>query len=496
MKKTQNKEIRKISHFSAITIIVGAAIGVGIFFKNKELIKLANGNLLLVLLTWIIAAVGIICLAWSLGKISNIKESNRGILGWTSVFTPRWFHKSVANYKKLFFIPIMIFGLSLYVTQSLVKAGLTLNSNFTILLVSFTIFCWLMITNLISLRFSEISQWIMTFMQMIPLVIIPILAFINFGNVGDGSTIWQKEISERPVGLAGVSKMMVLILGLPSVLFSFGGFHSIATQRDNLQKPQKLGQALVIGTVVIIITYLFLTIAFNVGSSDGTHEQINMPIWAKSIFEICIAAGIMSIINGLLISVLTQWRNMMLENESNDLKKLHQVIFKKSPQVSSIKQQSWTIWIFFLAIITLFYLVFGMIGIYVFNNPKGSVGNGLYEIANILTNYMGLVILSIISTTVLGALIRAKRLKDSEIDFKFKIIAIIAITLFYVSLIFTMIGAIVDLTGFQGADSASNTIKMIVFLLTIGLSVLLGIINIFRENRQQNKREIIAMGTE
>lgn len=497
MKKNKQTKSAKISHLSAIIIILGAAIGAGIFFKNGELISMSQGNLALVIVTWLIAAIGIICLALALSRLSQIKETNRGLLGWTSVFTPRWFHKSVANYKKLFFVPIMIFALSLYITSSLVDAGLNLKNGYLVLLVAFSIFCWLMITNIISLKFSEVFQWIITIMQTLPLVIIPILAFMNFGNVGPGNTIWQKDQVDSFLGLGGISKFMVLILGLPSVLFSFGGFHAIATQRDNLKKPHKLGKALVWGIVIIILAYLFLTIAFNVGSADGTHRKVPMEPWMRSIFDICIGAGIMSIINGLLMSALTQWKNIMILDESKDLTFLHKLIFKKQPQNSSIKKQIMTVWIFFFAITTLFFIVFGLIGILVFSNPNNwpehiyGRGGGLYGVADILSNYMGLVILSIIATTILGALIKHKTQQIIKVDLKFKIFAIISVTLFYSALLFTMISAVVDLTGFNGADSWSNVMKMIVFLLAIFISVGLAVISIYRQHRKIKKTNLI-----
>lgn len=475
MKKSQKKNA-KISHFSAITIILGAAIGAGIFFKNGELVSMAQGNLMLVIITWIIAAIGIVALALALSRITNIKETNRGILGWTSVFTPRWLHKSVANYKKLFFIPIMVFSLSLYITSSLVDAGVPIKNGFLVLLVAFLIFCWLMITNLISLKCSEMSQWIFTILQTFPLVIIPILALVNFGNVGDG-TILQKEGINAASGIAGISRFMVLILGLPSVLFSFGGFHAIATQRDNFKSPEKLGKALVTGIIIIMVTYLFLTIAFNVGSSDGTHRQVPMPQWLRSVFDICIGFGILSIVNGLLMSALTQWKNMMLINESRDLTFFHQLLFKKTARQSSLKQQIFTVWTFFFALISMFFIIFGLIGIFVFptpqnwSNAKYGGGGSLYGIADMLSNYMGLVILTIIATAILGAFLRHKKQKIINTDLMFKVSAVISITMFYASLLFVITSAFIDLSGFNGADTWSNLMKMIVFLASILVSV-------------------------
>ncbi len=491
MSKIKQKKSTQISHLSAITIIFGSAIGVGIFFKNNELMSLSKGNLQLVIITWLITTIGIICLALALSRLTKIKETNRGILGWASVFTPHWFHKSVANHNKLFFVPIMIFALSLYVTSTFIDAGLNIKNGYLVLLIAFGIFCWMMITNLISLRFSEVFQWIITIMQTLPLVIIPILALINFGNVGVGNTILQKDIVSPP-GIGGWSKYMVLILGLPSVLFSFGGFYEVATQRDNLKHPQKLGKALVTGIILILVTYLFLTIAFNVGSSDGTHKPIlaNMSPWMASIFNLCIGAGVLSIINGLLMSTLTQWKNMMLIGHSKDLVFLHKLIFKQEPDKSSTKKQAFTIWIFFLSIITLFYIVFGLSGILFFpsvNNWKEATygsSSSLFGIADILSNYMGLVIFAIISTTILSALVRHKKQQIIKVDWKFKIFVIISVTLFYLSILFTIMASIIDLTGFNQADILVNIMKMLVFLLTLLISVAIAWVSVVRENRQ------------
>lgn len=487
--KVQTKKSKKISQLSAIIMIIGASIGAGIFIKNKELSQMAQGNLILVICTWIIAGFAIMCLALSLIKVSAIKESNRGILGWTSVYTNKLFHKAVANYKKFFYIPIMVFSLAIYVTQLLVQAGLPINNDFVFFGVAFLIFAWIMLINLISLRNAEVFQWFITSLKIIPLLIIPIIAFVNFGNVGQGNTIWDKHL-QPPHGLAGASTIMVIILGLPSVLFSFVGFHSLATQRDNLKQPQKLGKALLWGISIILMTYLFLTFAFNVGSKDGSYETIKMAPWLMKTFQIFIAAGILSIMNGILMSAMTQWKNMMLLGQSNDLTLLHKFLFKKKPEESSLGKQNFTVITFFFIVTTLLYVVFGLIGIFLLSDTKQSTGSGLTNIADILSNYMSLFILLIIATIILGALIKHKKLRNFTSDLHFKIVAIFAIALFYSALIFSLIGAIVDATGFNGANFSLSLMKAIALFTILALTTLLGFLDIRRENRRtKNHRQ-------
>jgi APA family basic amino acid/polyamine antiporter len=74
---------KKISYLSSIFLVVGTAIGAGIFLKNGEIINNVGGSIALAIVCWIIAIVGILALGLVLTEICSAnKENNKqGIIG-------------------------------------------------------------------------------------------------------------------------------------------------------------------------------------------------------------------------------------------------------------------------------------------------------------------------------------------------------------------------------------------------------------------------------
>jgi amino acid transporter len=71
---------KQLGFMSCIIVVVGACVGAGIFFKNGSI--LANTHsIILAVICWLIAAVGVIAMALCLTEIvsSQKQQSNLGI---------------------------------------------------------------------------------------------------------------------------------------------------------------------------------------------------------------------------------------------------------------------------------------------------------------------------------------------------------------------------------------------------------------------------------
>lgn len=451
-------KIKKISFFSSIVLIVASTIGAGIFFKNRELTSMSHGDILLVIFTWIIAIVGIVALGMALIEVTSAKKLQRGILGWTKMFCPQWFHRATMKYQRFFFIPVTLFSLSLYVTQTFVDAGWAIKNGWLVLTISFAVFLFFMIINLLSLKVAEAAQWVTTIVQLIPLFVLPIIAFANIGHVGD------REV-EPDKGFIGLTKWMVLLGGLPAIFFAYDGFYTVAELRNDLKAPNKIGKSLTWGIVIISSIYLFLTIAFNLGSRDGSPNGIlSLAPWAKKMFNICIALGIMGIINGYTIAAPRLYRSMLQHDEAKDVGFVHYKLYKDS---TNEHHQFISSWIYLLFTTTLFFIVFGLIAIFsplAINDEYGE-GKKLYDLAGILLNYSSLLIFVVIATVVLGALIHRKNNKFGVKKIRFfKTYSIISITMFYFSLFFMIMNSIINLSGINNVKVAQEAIQLSIFL--------------------------------
>lgn len=485
---------KKISYISMIIFVIASTIGAGIFFKNKELLQIAQGDVVFVIATWIIAAIGMMALGLALIEISSSQKTDRGVFEWTKQFTNKLFHKSSVNYSKYIFIPISLFTLPIYVTSTFEDAGLVLGNGWLALLVSFAIFAWFMIIGLISLKFAEINQWIFTLVKIIPLLVLPIIS-IFFSELSEGHTFLLKSVESRS-GLTGSTKWLIVLAGVPAISFAYDNFYSITSLKEQVREKDKnkMGIAIIIGLIIITAFYLFLSISFAKGSKDGTHFGItffdNHPQW-MNFFNFTIAVGIMGIVNSLTMSSPYQIRGLAQIDEAKEVVWLNK-IFKNS-KMDDNKKLLFSSWIAVFAITTIFFVIFGSIGIVLYQSDDwGSfdiygTGTYLYSFSDILVNYTSLLIFLIICGSVIGGLVNRKTNKVSVKKEKYFIpTAIFAVILFYSSFIFVIIASIIDMTGYNGADVSSSILKFSIFIIILILSIVPAWISIQMQKKKKN----------
>lgn len=479
-------KLKKISALSIIVMLVGGTIGAGIFYKNKELLELSQGKFGIVLATWGVGIVGMMAIGLALIEITSAQKSDRGVLEWTRLFTPKWFHKTSSNFTKWFFLPIMFFGVPIYVTQSLEEVGVPISGPWMALFISVVIFLWFMITNLISLKFSEISQWVFTFVQTIPLIILPIMGFLHWGEV-DGGTIMAKSIS-APKGLNGASPYLAFVAGIGSIAFAYNGFYAASSLRNSMEKPSKLGSAQFIGISLVSLIYLFVSFGFNV-AGDGTHEGLTKFI-NKDVFKclrVCIVVGIVAIINNLAMASPNQLGSLIESGDAFEVKWIQRKIFRDRYQANATRQKYIAGWTFITVITLIFFVLLGIVGagLYSGKTVQGKVppkGNDLYDFASTIMNFTALFIFAIIVTTIFGAL---KNRKTSEVQVEknkwFIPAAIVAIIINYAGLGYQFIVDFVNVSGYNGAVITTAVINLSIYFGVIFVSAVPAIVATRRE---------------
>jgi len=397
----------------------------------------------------------------------------------------------------------------LYVSNALEDAGMNLHSEWIALLFSFAVFMWFMVINLISFKFSEVSQWVFTLIQTIPLLVLPIIGLVNAGDVS--GTILNKTGFSTD-GLTGTSPWLATIAGISAIAFAYDGFYTSASLRNEMKDPKKLGRGLVGGIIGVSVIYLFLTIGFNVagnGSLYGMYKFMNGK-WFK-IFNVFIAVGIMGIVNSFAMSSPKQFRDMSFAGELSVTNWIQKIVYRKRIDVNSKIQKYVASWLFITIVTSLFFIIFGCSAILWYKDgyswgsiadnfdkiPNGFTGNelpdsyfniselpdngfwrqyaggSLYTFADVLTNFTSLLMFIIISTAVLGAIINRKTKKvEVEKSRYFLPAAWIVVVINYSAGLYMIIEAIVNSTGFNGSDGLSSLINLMVFLAIMGISII------------------------
>jgi len=116
-----------------------------------------------------------------------------------------------------------------------------------------------------------------------------------------------------------------------------------------------------------------------------------------------------------------------------------------------------------------------MLGAFAYTLPGYGVeygGNHLYQFADVLTNFTSLLMFVIIATTILGALLNRRHNKVKVTRSRgFVPAAIIALVINYFAAAYMIIASIVDMAGYNGADQKVATIKFIIFIAILAISI-------------------------
>ncbi|UVD81491.1 APC family permease [Mycoplasma iguanae] len=477
---TKIKKVKQITFLSIIIFIVGSTIGSGIFFKNKELNQMASGDLFLVIGTWIVAAFGILALGLALVEISSAQKTNSGFLEWVKTFTNKFLYKGTTNFIIWFYLPVSFFGLAIYAVSSFEDTGIQIKNANLVMVLSFLVFMWFAGTSLLSINFQNKQQWVFTILQIIPLIVLPLIGLF-FSSLNEENTILHKVIQNKTTGLISKSKWLILIAGIPAITFAYDGFYLIFSMKEELapKAKKKLGLSVVLGLVIITILYLILSISFAVGSNDGTHFGLSFgnSTIVLNIMNFLIGIGILSIINGFAMSSPFQIKSVMENGQINWLQKIGERLLGKF-NLEKDEKNYYISWIFMILISVLTFIIFGLIAT---NYPLDTwdfdlygTGTFVYSFADIIQNYLSLVIFLQIALAIIGGLFNRKT-KKIPVEKKWYFIpsALIASFFYVITFIYVIIASIVDITGLAGADSTEAIIKFVVFSSIVLISYLI-----------------------
>ncbi|WKX02221.1 APC family permease [Candidatus Mycoplasma mahonii] len=475
------KKIKQISYLSTLVIIIGTTVGAGIFFKNAELFRQAQGNLWYVLSSWIVAGIAMIAFGIAIMELISASKTNRGTLEWFKKFLPKWLASSSTNYVHILFIPVTLFTMPLYVVETWQEAGMYSNNDFIPWIMGIIIFLWIAGVSFISLKASERFQWLITAIKFIPVIVVPLIAIVGTGNFEDGNVTITDHVAATGTkdGLLGISPAIILIGGIPAISFAFDGFYEASSLRNDMKNPKQNGSAIVVGVSIILAIYIFMTIAFTLGSGDGTIDSIKgMSAKTKQAMNVLVGFGILGIVNGYTMASIEQSASLEEEGLSPIMTYLRKGLARIGLKNHSTRINAW---IFIVLSGLIYSIFFGLIGIYAWNTNDYSFnpgGNGaLYTFADALVNYTSLLMFALIALAVVWAMINrfTKKVKVSKTKF-FWPAAIISSTIILAGAVFQFVVGFVDATGYNGSNQSDAIIKLCIFFGIILISAILGLV--------------------
>ncbi len=468
-----SKKIKQIGYLTALVIITGGTIGSGIFLKNQSILSNSHNDLMYAIIAWIVSIFGVISIGFALVELSSVSKNDQGILTWVKNFTNSKLHKFSSSYMLLIYYPITLVCLPIYTVASMDDVAISISgtplfkNDLWPTFISLGIVSWLLLFSLISLKIGELIQQVFTVIKFIPIIILPIFAYIAASNGGVSS-----NLPKIPDGLNGLHPGLGIIASIPAILFAFDGFFTITTLRSNLKNKKQMPWIMLAGLILISSVYLYLSIAFALPPNNGTSSGIvGIPSWLSIVLNVMIVSAVLGIVNGYCLST-NRLYEIAAEEKSFYLLAL---MYKKFPKFSKRTNSFLLVWL----IIIVIYITLVPISIFVWKPGSAATSNknvylNIYAMSDLLTNYTSLLAFVFIGVAIFGGILNRRSRKviveKSKLFLPFGIISIIFLAF---GTIYLFIQPLVDIFIVDDWKvKLSNISVLVILIITLLVSML------------------------
>ena len=444
---------KKISFFSAILIVLGGSIGAGIFLRSKAVLNSSGGNLIWAIIVWLIAGFAVVTMALGLVEVASGRNDNLGMIGWAKAFNTLKIYKAVKFFMTYLYLPFTYFFMPYYVivqfqdgfgafgvniafgatwdsvANAWVHGAVSKAAPWLYFLIGLGLTVWMIFSAGISSRAGNIQNWIVTAVKFIPLVVVTVIGFVYFGKqIGNGIVNPEKPSAEQIKYLdlvtklnlfdktsnsfLGLSPFLGVFSALGAIFFAFDGFYVTAGVQSEMKHPEKTPAALTIGLFSMTFIYIIIAVAMTLGAGNGGFYAFGDKLandkvgWVFGIVNICIAIGIIGILNGFTMWASRWIEELIKEGEIWVPTRVYKYMKNsKMPIVGSL-------YVLFLSLP--FMIIFTAIGAYAYI-PIWDEGVYGYQIAQLLSfsdlmaNWMAIFAFAFISLSIVGALQNRKK---------------------------------------------------------------------------------------
>lgn len=246
---------KKYGLFTSMTMVVGIVVGSGIFFKSDNILRYTNGNILLGVAVFIIAAIGIIFGSLTISELSSRTSNVGGLIAYAEEFIDKKAACFIGWFQTFIYYPVLTAVVSWVVgiyTCILFNLPSTLELQ---ILIGFVYLVFSYLINTLSAKLGGYFQNIATAIKLIPLI------FIAVGGLlfGDSSVFLSSSNVGKTVSSAG------WLAALGPIAFSFDGW-IVATSISHEVKNAKrnLPLAYTVAPLFILIIYILYFVGISV----------------------------------------------------------------------------------------------------------------------------------------------------------------------------------------------------------------------------------------
>lgn len=276
-----NKTAKNIGFFSALSVLIGSVIGIGIFFKNGSVFASNNYNGIGVLISWILASIIATTTAFSFAEISSCTKSKAGLAKWAELFAGKKIGYFIKIALPIFYFGILLPSIFIFASESIfnifdiqtdhMKNNVLDNTHIGfVFLLALVLFGIILFTNVKYKNLSRKSQFFLTIGKFLPLIATIIIGLVLASNAKANNLITNPGIPEIP-GQPGIPEpgaitqpidFTGILASLPAILFAFDSFLAVGSLSKEMKNGEKkIPIVIVVGMVFCSLIYLLITVS-------------------------------------------------------------------------------------------------------------------------------------------------------------------------------------------------------------------------------------------
>lgn len=310
---------RNYGLITAITMITGIVIGSGIFFKADDILSYANGNVILGVIIFTVAAIAVVFGALTISQLAIRTDKPGGLVSYAEEFIGTGMGTVFGWFESFLYLPtlaaVVSWASGIYVSQLLGFEDFSVTRNTLIGFIALTFFYFM---NTLSAKLGGFFQNASMCIKIIPLVLIAVLGLV----LGDPKPV----LTEAGTGFSKSAGNLGWLAAFGPIAFSYDGWivstsicHEIKNSKKNL--PIALSVA-PIGVLIVYLAY-FLGITSYIGADKVLEYGDNSVFVASTgmfgdlgakLVLIAVVISILGTVNGVVLGLIRLPYSLAIRN--------------------------------------------------------------------------------------------------------------------------------------------------------------------------------------
>lgn len=310
-----NTQKEKFGLFTTLSMITGIVIGSGIFFKTDDVLRATGGSVVLGVMLWVIAALGIVFGGLSVAEFAKKESKAGGLITYCEMAWGKIWGYLAGWFQTVLYFPAIT---AILCWVAAIYIGLLFDisnpKDIRLWIITFSLLSIFFIFNTFSTKKAGLFQNLTLVIKIGSLLILA-----SFGLFyGQASNLTQVATPVNNGSLFG---------GLVACAFAYDGWFVAPAVAHEIKNPKKnLARALVLSPLLILSIYLAYFIGINavlgpnriMELQDGSVGYILSSVmgnFGTKLVYIMVTISILGTINGLVLGYIRQPYSLALRDE-------------------------------------------------------------------------------------------------------------------------------------------------------------------------------------